>query len=284
MNTRLGILGILGIWATMAMMPIAELLSASPYQLLALRGLPGVVVLGALAVIRKDLRIQWPDLMTSLTSVMFVVACVGLFSAIKEWGTNLSAVLLDMAVFVNFTLAIVRGERIGRPVMLAFACAIVGSALALRVWDTAHLDVAGLLWSLLALVANGLCIEFGTKMRQDFPTRVFWFSAALVAAGVVLSIGEPWQLQGKILPALWFGVTTGLLNFLCAFLAFKNLKAIWTGTLVLGVTPSILLGSLLITGRVLYPDQLLGIALTLVAVGCLGSYLAMRQPAKQYAT
>ena len=271
MNTQKGLFGIFGIWLTMAMMPIAELLPLSPYQLLILRGAPAAFFFFMIGMQSKEERVKIPDRYTLATSIMFVLACIGLFNAIKAWGTNLSAILLDMAVLVNFIFALTRGERITGINFSCFAVAIVGSFLALRGWDTVNLNMEGLLWSLLAMTANGLFIEWNAKAEQSVSTKIFWWGTSLTLCGVLFSenIHSSWNVT-TILLAMWFGVATGLLNFLCAITAFTNLKSVLVGTLVLGVTPSILIGSYFITGKTLAPDQLFGIALTLVAVGSLG--------------
>lgn len=275
-----GLVGIVGIWLTMAMMPLAELLPLTAWQLLIVRGAPGAAVFGAVILLQKG-QIELPDLHLILTAAAFMLACVGLFNAILAWGTNLSAVLLDMAVLVNFFFAVWYKKPVGRASVILFVTAIIGSFLALRGWDAPNLNVAGLLWSLLALVANGLVIEFGSRTQQDSQVRVFWMSAALVAAGFIASYGEPWNLTTTPLLtlAVIFGVATGLFNFVFAFQAFSNLSAVWTGVLVLGVTPSILLSSWLILGKTLGYGQLVGIGVILVSVGTLG-YLLNKARAK----
>jgi len=271
---RKGLTGIVGIWLTMAMMPLAELLPLTAWQLLIVRGAPGAAVFGVVILLQKG-TIELPDLNLILTAVAFMLACVGLFNAILAWGTNLSAVMLDMAVLVNFCFAVWHKKPVARASVVLFITAIIGSYLALRGWDVPNLNIAGLLWSLLALVANGLVIEFGAKTKQDSKVRVFWMSATLVAAGLLVSWGVPLHLSEPRLLAIavLFGVTTGLLNFLCGFRAFSNLPAVAIGVLVLGVTPSILLSSWLILGKTLGADQLAGIGIILASVGLLGYLL-----------
>jgi len=277
---RKGLTGIVGIWLTMAMMPLAELLPLTAWQLLIVRGAPGAAVFGVVILLQKG-SIELPDLNLMLTAVAFMLACVGLFNAILAWGTNLSAVMLDMAVLVNFCFAVWHKKLVARASVVLFITAIIGSYLALRGWDVPNLNIAGLLWSLLALVANGLVIEFGAKTKQDSKVRVFWMSATLVAAGLLVSWGVPLHLSEPRLLAIavLFGVTTGLLNFLCGFRAFSNLPAVAIGVLVLGVTPSILLSSWLILGKTLGADQLAGIGIILTSVGLLG-YLLNRASIK----
>src|SRR3989338_6214079 len=176
---RKGLTGIVGIWLTMAMMPLAELLPLTAWQLLIVRGAPGAAVFGVVILLQKG-TIELPDLNMILTAVAFMLACVGLFNAILAWGTNLSAVMLDMAVLVNFCFAVWHKKLVARASVVLFITAIIGSYLALRGWDVPNLNIAGLLWSLLALVANGLVIEFGAKTKQDSKVRVFWMSAALI--------------------------------------------------------------------------------------------------------
>ncbi len=256
----------------MAMMPVAELLTPlTPYQWLILRGAPAALFFYFYGMIKKGEHVTLPDQHTVVTSLMFVLACIGLFNAIHAWGTNLSAVLLDMAVLVNFLFAISRKEKVSLLNVGCFALAIIGSFFALRVWDGAHLSYEGLLWSILALAANGLFIEFNNGAKQEVSTKIFWWGLSLTVTGITFSSGDHsnWN-SAPLMLALWFGIATGLLNFLCAITAFTNLKSVLVGTLVLGVTPSILVGSFFITGKTLGLDQLIGIAVTLVAVGWLG--------------
>ncbi len=279
MNTRIGLLGIFGIWLTMAMMPLAELMQLNANQLLVLRGLPAVVILGLAATIPRY-RISMPDRNTILFAFFFVVACLGLFQGIKAWGASLSAVLLDMAVLVNFFFAAVRKEKIGVANLMLFGTAIAGSFLALRAWDAGNINVTGLLWSLVALVANGLGIEYGSRAQQDNQTKAFWQSVALSTVGFAFSGTSPLDIRSHWLMALVFGISTGLLNFLSAFVAFKNLKPTWTGTLVLGVTPWILIGSWFITGKILGLDQMLGVGVVICSVGTLAYLLGKKKSPK----
>ncbi len=270
----MGFYGIVGVWLTMAMIPIAELLPLNSYQLLVLRGAPAAIFFVCAGMFNKQGRVEFPDKDTLITALLFVLACIGLFNAIKAWGANLSAVFLDMAVLVNFVFAIIRNEKVRPVTHVCFAVAIVGSFFAMRGWDIAHLNIEGLLWSLLALVANGLFIEVNGKAAQRISTKVFWWGISLTIFGLLssTSANANW-LATPVLLALWFGIATGLLNFLCAITAFSNLRPVMVGTLVLGVTPSILIGSYFITGKMLGIDQLLGILLILSSVGYLGSAL-----------
>jgi drug/metabolite transporter (DMT)-like permease len=272
MNTKLGLIGILGIWATMALMPLAQLLPHSPYQLMVLRGLPAVIVLAFL--LRKGTTL--PDRHTLALSATFAVATLALFEAIKSWGANLSAVLLDMAVLVNFAFALSRGEKITQRMVFTFSLAIFGSFLALRAW-TGEVHLEGFLWSLLALVANGLFIESASSAKQDRNTKAFWQGTGLVLAGMLMSWTGGFQAYGESLPlALLFGVATGLLNFLFAFLAFGNLKPTQSGILILGVTPSILIGSWFILGATLGLDQIIGVIIILSSCYFLGREISKK--------
>lgn len=275
MNTTVGLIMIaLGV-LTMAMMPIAENLNLSAFQLLVLRGGPAAIVFGLVGLTSRNKKhcIDWPDQNTWLLTIFFLIASLGLFQGVKVWGASLTAVLLDMAVLVNFIFALVRGEKVAKANYILFCAAITGSFFALRVWDVAHLSLSGFLWSLVALVANGLFIEYASKAKQSFPTRVFWLSIGLVLFGGLGSFGETWDLNGRVGLAIWFGVSTGLLNFTFVFMAFQNLKAIWIGILVLAVTPCILVSSWMMNGKVFSADQLFGMILILSSVGSLGYFL-----------
>ena len=139
---RKGLTGIVGIWLTMAMMPLAELLPLTAWQLLIVRGAPGAAVFGVVILLQKG-SIELPDLNLMLTAVAFMLACVGLFNAILAWGTNLSAVMLDMAVLVNFCFAVWHKKLVARASVVLFITAIIGSYLALRGWDVPNLNIAG---------------------------------------------------------------------------------------------------------------------------------------------
>lgn len=272
MNTNLGLIGIFGIWATMALVPLAQLLPHDPYQLMVLRGVPAAAVFFFLLLAKR--KGFAPDRYTLLLSACFALATLSLFEAIKAWGANLSAIMLDMAVLVNFAFALYRGEKLTRIMGVAFACAIVGSFIALRAW-TGEVNVPGFLWSLLALVANGLFIEAASRAKQESSIKVFWQGLGLAIAGLVMSLNKGFGIYGEhIALATLFGFATGLFNFLFfAFLAFGNLKATQVGVLVLGVTPSILIGSWLILGQTLVLDQLAGIVLILGSCYFLGRSL-----------
>jgi drug/metabolite transporter (DMT)-like permease len=275
-NTNIGLLGVLGIWITMSMMPLAELMHLSAFQLLVLRGLSGVLCLGALMLLGRS-RLFFPDKYTLMSCVFYVLACIGLFQGITTWGASLTAVLLDMAVLVPIAFAMYRKERVSQKISIVLAVALAGSFFALRGWDS-DLKVEGFLWGMMALLMNGLFIEYGSRARQPDTTKVFWLSLTLVLVGSVCSLGASWHLARitDVALAVWFSCATGVLNFMCAFVAFRNLRPVWMGILILGVTPSILVSTWIFLGTALAWDQLVGVGLVLCAVGYLGFELQKR--------
>ncbi|KXJ99778.1 MAG: hypothetical protein UZ19_OD1000276 [Parcubacteria bacterium OLB19] len=56
MNKTLGVIGILGIWLTMAMMPLSELLLLSGTEATLLRGLSGLVIIAFFGFIYKRIN------------------------------------------------------------------------------------------------------------------------------------------------------------------------------------------------------------------------------------
>jgi len=281
MNTIHGLLGIAGIWLTMAMMPIAELLALSPTQATFLRGLSGVVSLGSIALFRSRF-ITMPDWYTLRIVAFFVIATMCVFQAIVSWGANYMALFLDLAVLVPLWFAWRSEQTLKWGTWAAFFVAIVGTVLTLRVYQGGVFAIDGFLWSLGALISNGLFIQYaGTAMQKNW-NKAFWMSFGLMLAGIP-AIGSDFGFGrvvdgfGLFLFLAIFAVSTGILNFYFVFLAFANLSAVAVGVLVLGVTPAIILSSYLMLGTAMGTDQLFGVALTLGAVLVFGSALRHKE-------
>jgi len=282
MNTTIGLFGVIGIWITMAMMPLAELLVLTPLQATLFRGASGVVIIGLIALFKSNL-VTKPDRNTIRIVIYYVLATLCLFQAIVSWGTNFSALFLDLAVIVPIILAWRRKQSIDTKVYIAFVIAIIGTMLALRVFHGGEFIWMGLFWSIGALVFNGLFIENAGKAKQEDWNKVFWMSLGLVIVGSPAlaspMIGDVTTLEPMtwILLAVCFAVATGVLNFYTAFIAFANLSPIFMGVLLLGVTPSIILSSYLILGKGMGVDQLIGVTIILMATAMFGNSLRQKK-------
>jgi len=278
MNTTVGLTGVLGIWLTMAMMPLAELLAIAPLQATLLRGLPGVIAIGFVALFKKNL-ITSPDRPTLAIAFFFSIATLCLFQGIMTWGSNYSALFLDMAVMVPIYLAWRRKQEIDTTTRLAFIMAIIGTMIALRVLHGGEFILEGFLWSTAALISNGFFIEYAGKATQTKSNRVFWMSLGLVLVGIVsildFKIDESLYISQTswIILSILFAVTTGIINFYSGFMVFDNFKPIYAGIFILGVTPSIMLSSYLIIDRTMGADQLAGVTITLGATFLFGKFL-----------
>ena len=275
MNTNIGLLGMLGIWLTMAMMPLVEFLVLSASEATFLRGLSGLLIIGLYALFKKG-TITLPDKNTLVIVTLFVLATLCLFKAIGAWGTNFSALFLDLAVIVPIMFVLWRGQKIDTITYLAFVLAILGTMLALRIFSGGEFNYEGLFWSIGALIANGLFIEYAGKATQSNWNKVFWMSAGLVLFGssALFSLGTIDTINMEwVFLALVFSVATGILNFYCAFIAFANLKPVAMGMLLLLVTPTIILSSYIILGKGMGMDQLIGVVMTLVAGFVFGNFL-----------
>lgn len=283
MNTQKGLLGIVGIWLTMALMPLAELLQLSPLMATLLRGVSGVIAIGIAACFGR-IALAKPDRQTLILVACFVVATVCLFEAITAWGANRSALFLDLAVLVPVVFAWHRQQVVGKALYKALALAIVGTVLALRAWQ-GEIVLTGLLFSVGALIANGLFLECAKKAKQEAWNKAFWISAGLVLVGLTTFIGTSFvdNLSSERINTTWlvlavlFSVGTGVLNSYCFFVADGNLKAVEIGVLVLGVTPAIMLSSYFLLGKGIGLDQLFGVGLTLTAVILFGNLLRAKQ-------
>lgn len=281
MNSTLGLIGISGIWISMAMMPLAEFLVLTPVQATFLRGVSGVVVIGLFAIFTRGL-LSRPDKNTLVVVAYFVLATFCLFQAITVWGSNYSALFLDLAVMVPIIFAWLRREKIGGKTYLAFVVAVFGVLMSLRIFGESEFRIEGFLWSVGALLANGLFIENAGKALQNNWNKAFWMSLGLVLFILPLLGGQVFIPQVNVSAFDWiilitlFSVVTGVLNFYSVFLALSNLSAIHVGILVLGVTPSIILSSYFILGKTMGIDQLIGVGLTLFAVLVFGKELRRR--------
>lgn len=281
MNTNLGLLGMLGIWLTMAMMPLAELLALSASEATFLRGLSGFLIIGLYALFRRGIVI-FPDRNTTVIVVLFVSATLCLFKAINAWGTNYSALFLDLAVIVPIIFVLLRGQIIDKTTYMAFVLAILGTMLALRIFSGSEFNPEGFFWSIGALIANGLFIEYAVRATQSNWNKVFWMSLGLVLFGIGSLFGidnlDVIDMEWIVL-ALVFSFATGVLNFYCAFVAFANLKPVAMGMLLLLVTPIIILSSYIILGKSMGLDQLIGVTMTLVAGFIFGHFLRRQNAA-----
>lgn len=275
MNTNLGLLGMLGIWLTMAMMPLVELLVLSASEATLLRGLSGFLIIGLYALFKKGI-ITLPDKNTLVIVGLFVLATLCLFKAIGAWGTNFSALFLDLAVIVPIIFVLLRGQIIDKTTYMAFVLAILGTMLALRIFSGSEFNLEGFFWSIGALIANGLFIEYAGKATQSNWNKVFWMSLGLILFGIGSLFGidnlDVIDMEWIAL-ALVFSIATGVLNFYCAFVAFANLKPVAIGMLLLLVTPAIILSSYLILDKSMGIDQLIGVIMTLVAGFIFGHFL-----------
>lgn len=270
MNTITGLFGIVGIWLTMAMVPLIEFLGLTATEATFLRGLSGVVAIGVASLWLRGL-VTKPDRATVRIAVLFTLATVCLFQAVAAWGANFSALFLDMALFVPLYFLWRSGQRISIVTIAAIAMALFGTLLALRIFDGGVLSLAGLVFSLWALFFNGLFIQYAGQATQANWNKAFWMSVGLLAVGLpaisggVITSGAVFS-PTFILLALLFSIATGVLNFYSAFTAFKHLSSVAVGVLVLGVTPIIMVSSYVLLGRTMGIDQIIGVGITLAAV------------------
>jgi drug/metabolite transporter (DMT)-like permease len=270
MNTVTGLIGIAGIWLTMAMVPLIELLGLSAPQATFLRGLSGVVVIGIMSLFVRGL-VTRPDRHTLRIVVLFVLATVCLFQAVQAWGANFSALFLDMALFVPLYFMWRSGKSIGLVTLGTIALALLGTMLALQVFAGGSLSLFGLAFSLGALVCNGLFIQYAGTATQSNWNKAFWMSVGLCVVAV------PFIWNGFLIPEIeqsfsfvgllvLFSLATGVLNFYSAFTALKNLSPVAVGVMVLGVTPTIMLSSYLLLGTQMDWLQIIGVGITLMAI------------------
>ncbi|MEK7462342.1 MAG: hypothetical protein AAB618_02100 [Patescibacteria group bacterium] len=279
MKTIKGLLGVFGIWLTMAMMPLSELLTVPPLYASWLRGLSGFVVIGSWALVRPGL-VSKPDFNTIKVVASFALATVCLFQAIEAWGANFSALFLDLAVIVPLGLLVCRGGNVGLSTIVAFLVALLGTAITLRIFQGVTFNLLGLFWSLGAMLTNGLVIQFAGEAKQENWNKAFWMSAGLVLVGIPAFFLESLNVgAGSFSLGMWlfllvlFAITTGMLNFYSSFVAFEYLGSVAVGVLVLGVTPSIMTASYFLLDRSLGWDQTIGVVITLAAVLMFGNSL-----------
>lgn len=270
-RTSYGYIGIVGVVATMAISPLAETLPLTGLHLAFFRGLPGVAIL-LLLVLAGIMKVSMPDRCTFMLSCCFAAATVGVFNGIKAWGANLTIILLDLAVLVPIVIGVTKGVRPHKTVMTAFAVALIGSFMSLRVWNTGELALAGLGWSLIALFSNGLFIEFLGRSTQDANTKVFWQSAFLCVIGIFgFGDGLPKLSNSEIVTTAFLAFAMGIGNLYLAVLAFANLHRVVAGVLVLAITPATVISSYLLLGKGFGIDQVVGVMITLGAVWYLGN-------------
>jgi drug/metabolite transporter (DMT)-like permease len=176
-----------------------------------------------------------------------------------------------MALFVPLYFMWRAGQKISVVTGLTIFGALVGTMLALQVFDGGVLSWSGLLFSMGALVCNGLFIQYAGSATQGNWNKAFWMSAGLFLVGLpslaggVFAMGSAYTFSFAALLIL-FSVATGLLNFYSAFTALKNLSPVTVGVLVLGVTPTIMLSSYVLLGTQMSVTQIIGVVLTLGAV------------------
>lgn len=255
---------------SMASMPFLELVPVTGADITLARGIPGVIVLGAVWLLSKGV-ISLPNRSTAFLSLFFALATVGLFEGIKTWGANYTIIMLDMAVLVPLILKKFRGEKIPRAILIAFFVAIIGGVLSLRVWRIEDLVLSGFAWGMMALVFNGLYMEAGGKeqsTRQNIHTEVFWQSVGLSITGLLIGGGIVTALTfGQAAILILISVAAGLINFYLFLTSLKKLGNVLVGMLVLSITPLTIITSYIFLGKTMSLDQLVGVILSLTAVG-----------------
>jgi drug/metabolite transporter (DMT)-like permease len=221
-----------------------------------------------------------PDIHTIKVVACFVFATFCFFQAVQAWGANYTALFLDLAVIVPLGLLVFRGGKVGLSTIVAFLVAVLGTAITLKIFQEVTFSFLGLFWSLGAMLANGLVIQFAGEAKQENWNKAFWMSAGLVLVGMPafflesLNIGAgSFSFESWIFLLVVFAITTGMLNFYSSFVAFEHLGSVAVGVLVLGVTPSIMTASYFLLNHSLGWDQIIGVVITLVAVLMFGNTL-----------
>ncbi|MEN9552392.1 MAG: hypothetical protein RI935_769 [Candidatus Parcubacteria bacterium] len=269
----LGALGMLGIYLTMATIPLAEKLGLIATESMFLRGasgvLAGVLIVAFLAF--KKVRVV-PSKELIFISVFFSLATFFLFKGAVAWGSNATVLFLDLAVLVPIVFSIRSGQRFGVSFYVMLLIAFFGTALALNVFETMTWNFDGFLFSLCAMLFNGLFIQYANRSTESNWVKAFWMSATLVLVSLILSNNPSEPLAIKqydwtyISLLVGFSVLTGVLNFYSAFTAFTHLTSVQVGTFVLGVTPSVMLGSYFILGKTQNIEQIIGVVITIVSI------------------
>lgn len=272
--SRKGVIAALMISVTAAIaLPLVNVFDAMKIgELMIIRG--GVsAVLIAVILFSHLARPSWRVL---VFSILFSVATLFLYIAIRAWSPGPSLVVITLTPVVNIVAKLLRGKVVHRRVYLAMIGLLIGVMIALNPWQ-ANFDLIGFVMSLLAMLLAGLGMEvLAGEKGVDPYNKSFWLAILTVCIGCLASVGDgqmpllalEWT-SSNTLALVGFGVVGGFLYYLANIIAVEELETEVATTLAMAETPAVIISSWFMLGDKLSLVQWVGVSIALAAAASL---------------
>lgn len=270
----LGVLAALGISLTAAVgFPLVNVLDEfSTAELMIARG--SVTAIFFALIFRN--RITVPSRDTLFFSILFGLANLSLYQAIRTWGANPTIVILTLTPIVNFGFKSYRGDRIDTTAAVSLVFMLLGVVITLQPWNTAP-NFWGYFWSLSGVVLAGTGFEVLSKTGKLDPfNRTLWLGVVIGVVGLSVHMvqGEiPFKehaiTQVLLVNLIGFGMVAGFLYLLSIVLTFDYLETEVASVLAMAETPAVIIGAQLLLGETMGMIEWGGVILALVAATAL---------------
>lgn len=275
-KTRLGLIGILGIWVTAGLaLPFVNVLNMfTPTQLMVFRGFLTALIafIGLRGVIGRV------DKYTYLIAIVLPFATLGLFEGIRHWGAGPTIIIITATPLVNFALSPFFGRRISGASVVGLLLLLGGVGLASR---GGNFQWVGFLWTVFGTIMNGVLYELFARAKSKPLQKCFYACMGMGTLGIIMSAKESWVAAGEPKVAfmiLGFAFVGGFLYWLSNLIVFENLPANEASVLAQGETPAVILGANLMLGEHLTSIQWFGVIIALYGASYL-SYWLSKKPA-----
>ncbi len=241
-----------------------------PSELMIVRGVVSMLIILPLSFS----RITRPESHVLAFALLFSIATIPFFSAMRVWGSGLTLVVLTCTPLVQVTAKLVRGERVPLYTYFCLAVLLSGVAIALDL-RSGTFSTLGLGLSVAATILVGLSFEvLGSQKNIDPYHKTFWLAMMMAIVGAVYTfLTGHFPLAGVMflstermgLFVLMIGMFAGCLYFLANVIAFEHLETETASMLAMAETPMVLVGAYFILGEELNKLQWGGVAVALGA-------------------
>jgi hypothetical protein len=289
-NPLLGLFGVALVCLTQAMIfPFVKRWDYSAGQFLVFRGAVSALIAGAVVVLTggKFGSLSVPTLAVMLT---FGVAAVALYKAAKAWDVKLVITMIASTPIVNFLVAFLSGEKIAVEAFASFVLLLAGLVIALRLWEVKGAESrAGIAWSLLGILANGLYYEALDWVPTDASVDTteaffsamplaFWQAAGVSVVGLLMSMRDDWKPVAKVdtvLKLTIWAFLAGFLYFVGNIFAVNGMPTEVASVLLQLEIPAVIVASQLLLpenlkGKSFSATQWVGVSVALLAGAYLG--------------
>ena len=193
------------------------------------------------------------------------LAVLSFYKALQYWPGSVVMIVLCMTPIVNFLFALHRGESVSLAAILATACLIIGSAIALFGGEIKRSEknfslTRGATWSVIALFTNALLYEIlslllnkiqDKNMILEQQARAFLLiGVGIIVCGLLFTRLEEFKKSLERGPSFFaYGIAVGMLYFIGFALIFQSLPLEWASPLTMLELPMLMLGFRLVVGK-----------------------------------